>query len=91
MCENQLPSVFVLVLFLYKPSIPILFFFKSGEAFAHHPEAWEGFISHIRDSNPDWETERQNLLGAYYRRLCSSDPEVVVMAMGVSDSYGGLL
>ena len=24
----------------------------------------------------DWETERQNLLGAYYRRLCSDDPEV---------------
>ena len=110
--------------FLFTPR-EIDYLFQSGEAFAHHPEAWEGFADHIRlsclaeqqsqqqaaaaasttaakggddgsegstGSNNaaaggrgrssstfaiyDWETERQNLLGAYYRRLCSDDPEV---------------
>jgi proline iminopeptidase len=115
--------------FLFTPR-EIDYLFQSGEAFAHHPEAWEGFRDHIRlsceeqqsvgagvaslaaakndgengASQPvvagtggksggssgakvrsrtnssfdtfDWETERQNLLGAYYRRLCCDDAEV---------------
>lgn len=63
--------------FLFTPT-EIDYLFQSGEAFSHHPEAWEGFRDHIRNSCEPcvWETERNNLLGAYYRRLCSTDSEV---------------
>jgi proline iminopeptidase len=65
-------------IFLFTPS-EIDYLFQSGAAFSHHPEAWEGFSEHIRttcENSAAWETERQNLLGAYYKRLCSSDNEV---------------
>jgi len=40
------------------------YLFQSGEAFAHHPEAWEGFAGHIRESckttpGADWEVDRR--------------------------------
>uniref|UniRef100_A0A7S2SM31 Proline iminopeptidase n=1 Tax=Rhizochromulina marina TaxID=1034831 RepID=A0A7S2SM31_9STRA len=68
--------------FLFSPH-EIDYLFQSGEVFGHHPEAWEGYRDHIREScetPAEWETERQNLLGAYYRRLCSKDPKVAEAA-----------
>ena len=46
--------------FLFTPG-EIDYLFQSGETAGHHPEAWEGFRDHIRDScaktGGDWETE----------------------------------
>lgn len=74
---TSLKSLILRGVFLFTPD-EINYLFQSGETAMHHPEAWQGFFEHIRNTCKDereWETERQNLLGAYYKRLCSNDSE----------------
>jgi len=64
---NAMRALVLRGVFLFTPE-EINYLFQSGEAFAHHPEAWEGFRDHIRTSCENgqgeaWETERLNLLG----------------------------
>jgi len=75
--QNAMRHLVLRGVFLFTPP-EVDYLFQSGEASAHHPEAWEGFRDHIKNScEPNsWETERCNLLGAYYRRLACDD-EVV--------------
>ncbi len=59
-------------IFLCRPS-EIQWFYQSG---AHHifPDLWEHYLAPIP------ENERHDLVGAYYRRLTSEDPEVRLRA-----------
>mmetsp|Transcript_70948 Transcript_70948/g.198963 ORF Transcript_70948/g.198963 Transcript_70948/m.198963 type:complete len:382 (-) Transcript_70948:433-1578(-) len=72
---DSLKALILRGVFLFTPG-EIDYLFQNGDSSAHHPEAWDGYIDHIRsDPDGDWETERQNLLGAYYKRLCCGDQE----------------
>ena len=69
----SLKSLVLRGVFLFTPG-EIDYLFQNGTSGDHHPEAWEGYVDHIRlDPNGDWETEKENLLGAYYKRLCCDD------------------
>ncbi|MEL6344900.1 MAG: alpha/beta fold hydrolase [Myxococcota bacterium] len=47
--------------------------FQDDRSANHHPEAWAAYVGHLKQTSPDWERERHNLLGAWRARLL--DPE----------------
>jgi proline iminopeptidase len=52
------------------------YLFSSGGTYHQYPEAWTAYMKFIEDTSTDWEYEKKNLLGAYYRRLTCGDPVI---------------
>ena len=61
--------------FLFGPD-EVEYLFCSGGTFGQNPQAWEEYKRFIRETSDDWARESTNLLGAYWQRLTSGDPEV---------------
>lgn len=59
--------------FLARPR-DIAWYYRADGVALRFPSAWRAFVGHLD------ETERRDLLTSYYRRLTSSDPEVVARA-----------
>lgn len=83
---TKLKSLVLRGCFLFMPD-EIDNLFQNGNQAMNHPEAWGGFIDHIRTTDGEWEVERANLLAAYYRRLRSDDPAVRNAAAKAFVSY----
>jgi len=60
--------------FLFGPD-EVDYLFCNGGTFGQNPQAWETYCQYIQDTSQDWERERKNLLGAYWDRLISKDPD----------------
>ena len=43
--------------------------FQDGRVAHHYPDEWEAYTGYIRRTSTDWERERDNLVGAYLKRL----------------------
>lgn len=52
----------------------INWFYRSDGVALRFPQAWRQFVSHLHAG------ERNDLIGGYYRRLCSDDPETAAAA-----------
>eukprot|EP00928_Gymnodinium_smaydae_P080055 TRINITY_DN63859_c0_g1_i1.p1 TRINITY_DN63859_c0_g1~~TRINITY_DN63859_c0_g1_i1.p1 ORF type:complete len:344 (-),score=89.85 TRINITY_DN63859_c0_g1_i1:115-1146(-) len=64
--------------------------FNSGSMMQHHPEAWEDFAGHIKEtaSSPEEAArESEHILAAYNRRLNSSDRNVQYAAAKAFTRY----
>ena len=43
--------------------------FQDGRVAHHYPEEWEAYVDYIRRTSTDWNSEKDNLVGAYRARL----------------------
>lgn len=69
---KDVESLLLRGVFLFGPD-EVNYLFGSGGTFGQNPQAWETYSKYIEDTSNDWEVERTNLLGAYWKRLTSSD------------------
>lgn len=69
---KDVESLLLRGVFLFGPD-EVDYLFGSGGTFGQNPQAWETYSKYIEDTSNDWEVERTNLLGAYWKRLTSSD------------------
>ena len=58
-----------------------------GRDQGQHPAAWAAYCNYIRDTSDDFEAERQNLLGAYWKRLTSDDAATRLAAASAFVGY----
>ena len=63
------------------------YLFAKGGTQGQHPAAWAAYCSYIRDTSDDFESERQNLLGAYWKRLTSDDAATRLAAASAFVGY----
>ena len=49
---------------------------QDGSTSSQNPEAWEMYAKYIEDTSHDFEAERTNFLGAYYKRMTGQDETV---------------
>ena len=43
--------------------------FQDGTTANHYPAEWDKYINYIRETSNNWSLEKDNLLGAYWKRL----------------------
>jgi len=72
--------------FLFEPS-EVDYLFATGGASGQHPQAWASYVKYIADTSDDFETERSNLLAAYWKRLQSRDVETRLAAASAFVGY----
>ncbi|GMH58697.1 hypothetical protein TrST_g7235 [Triparma strigata] len=61
--------------FLFSPE-EVDHLFQDGSTSSQNPEAWEMYAKYIEDTSHDFEAERTNFLGAYYKRMTGQDETV---------------
>ncbi|GMH95737.1 hypothetical protein TL16_g13224 [Triparma laevis f. inornata] len=61
--------------FLFSPE-EVDHLFQNGGTSGQNPEAWEMYAKYIEDSSIDFEAERTNFLGAYYKRMTGEDERI---------------
>mmetsp|Transcript_19903 Transcript_19903/g.51731 ORF Transcript_19903/g.51731 Transcript_19903/m.51731 type:complete len:391 (-) Transcript_19903:30-1202(-) len=72
--------------FLFEPE-EVDYLFAKGGTQGQHPAAWAAYCNYIRDTSDDFEAERQNLLGAYWKRLTSDDAATRLAAASAFVGY----
>ena len=58
--------------FLFLPD-EVSYLFSSGGTAGQNPQAWQAYQQFIEETSSSWETEKLNLLGAYWKRLTGAD------------------
>mmetsp|Transcript_18864 Transcript_18864/g.39254 ORF Transcript_18864/g.39254 Transcript_18864/m.39254 type:complete len:377 (-) Transcript_18864:25-1155(-) len=61
--------------FLFSPD-EVDYLFQNGGTSSQNPEAWGLYTKFIQDTSDDWEAERTNFLGAYYKRMSGESEEI---------------
>merc|ERR1719258_219013 len=72
--------------FLFEPE-EVDYLFAKGGTQGQHPAARAAYCNYIRDTSDDFESERQNLLGAYWKRLTSDDAATRLAAASAFVGY----
>ena len=72
--------------FLFEPE-EVDYLFAKGGTQGQHPAAWAAYCNYIRDTSDDYESERHNLLGAYWKRLTSDDAATRLAAASAFVGY----
>jgi len=61
--------------FLFGPD-EVDYLFSNGGTAGQNPSAWDAYLDFLKDTSEDWEREKINPLGAYWKRLTSTDPKL---------------
>ena len=68
-------------------STQVDYLFAKGGTQGQHPAAWAAYCKYIADTSDDYESERQNYLGAYWKRLTSDDAATRLAAASAFVGY----
>jgi proline iminopeptidase len=61
--------------FLFGPD-EVDYLFSKGGTYGQNPQAWDNYCRYIQDTSNDWDSEKRNLLGAYWVRLTDDDKSI---------------
>lgn len=63
------------------------YLFQNGGTSSQNPEAWEMYTKFIEDTSDDYDAERTNYLGAYYKRMSGTDDALRASAASAFVGY----
>jgi proline iminopeptidase len=72
---QHVQSLLLRGVFLFGPD-EVDYLFSKGGTYGQNPQAWDNYCRYIQDTSNDWDSEKRNLLGAYWVRLTDDDKSI---------------